>query len=78
MSNIDQPWVIKLLPPMSSKQYWNHINRHGVPNIEYSKEDCALWRVCIEGKTRYYKEDPYTHIQPPLDLKGQEILHATI
>ena len=33
-----------------AKRHWRYINRYGVPDIEYSKEDCALWRVCIDGK----------------------------
>ena len=34
-----------------AKRYWRYISRNGAPPIEYSKEDCMLWRICIDSKT---------------------------
>ena len=46
-----------------AKRYWQYVNRHGVPTIEYSKDDCGLWKVCIDGKviTKNIPKRIYNH-----------------
>ena len=62
-----------------AKRYWRCINRNGAPPIEHSKEDCMLWRICIDSKTITKKIPTCIYNeQPQLDSKSQEILEATI
>ena len=37
-----------------AKRYWQYINQHGVLTIEYSKDDCGLWKVCSIRLRRGY------------------------